>query len=149
MFTGMVEFDDDFRTLAAIPDVIDRQRPRLLGAAGTVIRRDAHANLLVKAHGGRGEDGVTWKPPTPEQARRKQRMGKPLIGVRSGQMLALSNLSIRDVGQEVVIEFADIEKAAIFDADRSLLPSSIPPRWYRHAQSAVQSAVDAVVNRTV
>lgn len=139
---------------------LERQQPQLLVQLGEYLVGEAHQDFLVKAHGGTGDDGTRWGDLTAPQSRLKERIGKPLTGIRSGELGRLSNIRATvgtsrtlqgppGLANEVAIAFIDQPKAIFFDDRRPLLPDRLPHPWYRHAQSLLDDQVQQLAAQAV
>ncbi len=130
--------------LQELSQALDRQQPQTLAAIGRDLVTSAHRDFQTKSRGGTGADGVRWPAVTPTEARRKARLGKRAIGVRTGELGDLANLRATVVTDSVFVTFQDQPKANYFNAQRPLLPSRLPTPWYRSADRTLQDGVDAV-----
>lgn len=144
MFTLELDIETVIDAVDGIPAALDRQQPQLLGEIGRRMGDRLHEDFLTKALGGRGDDGVKWADVTPAEARRKQRLGRPLIGVRSGVMGARSNIRALVTNEAVFIDFADQPKVRYFNVDRSLIPARVPAPWRQEAEDIAQRHFDQV-----
>ncbi len=141
--------------LTSFPDVLDRQRPRLLADIGQRMEERTRADFLVKSRGGTGAGGIAWKRVTPTEQRRKQRIGAPAIGIRTQELLKSLTHTIGpgatswgkplDAGT-VAIEFTDQPKANAFNAERPLFTTRLPADWYREADALNQATIDQVAD---
>lgn len=144
MYTVEIDIETVIDAVDAIPDALDRQQPQLLGEIGRRMGDRLHEDFLTKALGGRGDDGVRWADVTPAEARRKHRLGRPLIGIRAGFMGARSNIRALVTTEAVAVSFTDIPKARYFNVDRSLVPARVPAPWRQEAEEIAQRHFDQV-----
>jgi|GEM_PF-5792661 len=152
MFSLSYDVREAQQQVQGIMQALDRQKPAMLADIGQYLVTEAHQDFLVKSLGGTGDDGVRWMALAPGEAIVKERIGKPLIGIRSGELAALNSWRMTIGGatawgkhlgrDQLVIENTDQPKANYFNFHRPMLPERLPNAWYRHSESLAAEHLD-------
>lgn len=131
------DISEVLQPLDELAAAIDRRQPQIIGGVGSLVRDFAVRDFATKAAGGRGDDGVTWRPHAASTIRRR---GVRPIGGSIGEQ---QNIVAEPVDGQVAIRCRH-RAANMFNKSRPLLPSRLPDRWYRAANRFIQSDVDQV-----
>lgn len=144
MFSLSYDVREAQQQVQGIMQSLDRQKPAMLADIGQYLVTEAHQDFLTKSLGGTGDDGVRWMALAPGEALVKERIGKPLIGIRSGKLAALNSWRavVDPATQQLRVENTDQPKANFFNVHRPMLPERLPNAWYRHSESLAAEHLD-------
>jgi hypothetical protein len=126
---------------------LDRKRQAIQQTLGMVVKNLVLDAFNVKSHGGRGSDGISWRPDKPETVRNKR---SAVIGVNTRQMLDSLTVTVGGAAAEnpavpdIVVAFT-APHAEYFDEDRQLLPDDLPDAWASAIEGPVRDWVQATV----
>ena len=159
------------RQLKRTREELRQKKAELLETMGVQLLSDAQLDYLTKSRGGTGLDGVKWNPVKNVRAKNrrgrksegKTKSGKTLpgpdqneIGVDTGLQRASASpgfVGPDGKGGNFFVQDADSvtvgygrEYSEHFDAQRPLLPDTLPDEWVQHQEEVLKEWAEKIID---